>query len=262
MNTQTSGTTDFRWWQDRHDPRTDQIIRMIWKGMSGREIARVLNVSHQTGINYVERVRLFHPISVASGSLLTLPEVAELTKWSEKILRQCSAEGLLRFDSRNSSGQLLFTHKELVRFEVAGIYSICKVCHTRIPIQKGEEPEHFQPKVLCGDDCEMEYGRRRLAECVARDPAATLTGWRLVFFRRRLVMEHPEKDIWMGCKNACDVSGIKPIQITWLRRRRALSWRPDPKRCYRGVPLITYPESELKLVRQVREECATGGDCT
>lgn len=126
----------------------------------------------------------------------------------------------------------------------------CRICGVEFAYSPCNRPR----RDLCSDECERQYHRWRRDPLKNKGLSSRPTGWLKILWQVLLDSIIPENEEWLTVTEAAKLSGLGIMQVIWLGIRGVVITRPQPKKMYRGRPMVTYAKSQIEIAGRVFKE--------
>lgn len=242
---------------DLQETRECFIIEARRQEFGFEEIGEVLGITRQWAQEIAKEImaKKGENIFQAEDPLLTIDEVAKrLAVPASRIRQMCHDQCIAHVVRRAGKYHKLFILKSHVE-ELKNHPRIlevrerqCVVCNKRIVRRHAKRRLH----ATCSKKCSQENTRRQYERGCKRKPSSkSLTGWRKILWEKLRRHEIPEDETWLTFGQAVEYTGLSKMQVEWLRMKRVVKIRPLTKRKRRGKWVRVYPQSQLRIARQV-----------
>mgnify|MGYP001586780410 CR=1 FL=1 len=233
--------------------RVQTVIAMVRRRATLQEVGDAIGVTREGARKVIAKIaqRYGAELLEPNEKVWNVHEAARELGISDYFIKKACDLGKVSFRRRGERIWLLDEAgmKALrQRFSPEGERTTCVVC--------GKEFFKRRTRKSCSNTCSNELDRRSYEKTVSKEPSLeSLRGWRNDVWEKlqsRLPTKHEE---WIGVHEAVLRSGLSPMQINWLGRRRVVATRPHPEAKWRvnGKSITLYAASEIEIARQVFE---------
>lgn len=251
------GPTTISLWRqisDLYDLNTDRVqlvLALMRRRATLQEIGDVLGVTRQRAEQIQKKILAIHgPEVVGTPELLTLREVAENLGLTPHKLLWLAQEIGLSLPQGSCRNYLVPPEmiEHLQRAHIESQQGTCVIC--RKPFTKTNKRS-----LLClSPKCRHTWhDQQRLRYMNSPPTESDLRGWHKNLFQ--LLQKTPVKkdEEWIGLSEACAVSGLSKMQLSWLATRRIVTTISSPKK-QRRKSKTRYARSQVLLAGRVYQD--------